>query len=189
MEMGGKMDWIGQRMVKRNRIRTLLLGTLMAAMCLMTSVAGMGQTASGGDTVLTAAEATKLLPASVFFRGQSATTQLRNSGGVKFADGMFVLAMLVDTSGYASDVQQKYQAYFITEEAIKIEGHELPAGIYGVGFLPGDKFLVMDVGAHELFTVSSHKDEAIKRPMPLKVTAEGGGFRLYTGRSYVGFGK
>ncbi len=151
------MDWIGQRMVKRNRIRTLLLGTLMAAMCLMTSVAGMGQTASGGDTVLTAAEATKLLPASVFFRGQSATTQLRNSGGVKFADGMFVLAMLVDTSGYASDVQQKYQAYFITEEAIKIEGHELPAGIYGVGFL--------------------------------KVTAEGGGFRLYTGRSYVGFGK
>jgi hypothetical protein len=142
-----------------------------------------------GDTVLSAAEATKVLPASVFFRGQSATTQLRNSGGVKFADGMFVLATLVDTSGYSSDVQQKYQAYFIAEEAIKIEGHDLPAGIYGVGFLPGDKFVVLDVGAHDLFTVSSHRDDGLKRPMPLRVTSEKDGFRLYAGRRYVTFSK
>jgi hypothetical protein len=142
-----------------------------------------------GDMVLSAAEATKVLPASVFFRGQSATTQLRNSGGVKFADGMFVLATLVDTSGYSSDVQQKYQAYFIAEEAIKIEGHELPAGVYGVGFLPGDKFVVLDVGAHDLFTVSSHRDEGLKRPMPLRVTGEKDGFRLYAGRGYVTFSK
>ncbi|HEX4321447.1 MAG TPA: hypothetical protein VHZ52_11125 [Acidobacteriaceae bacterium] len=146
-----------------------------------------GQAAQG--TVLNAAEATKLLPASVYFKGQSATTQLRNSGGVKFANGSYVLAVMVDTSGYSSDVQQKYQAYFITEEPIKIEGHDLPAGIYGVGFVPGDKFVVLDVGAHDLFFVGSHKDEAMKRPMPLKVVAEGGGFRLYAGRNFVSFAK
>ena len=88
-----------------------------------------GYAQAAQDTVLNAAEATKLLPASVYFKGQSATTQLRNSGGVKFADGSYVLATLVDTSGYSSDVQQKYQAYFITELQIKIEGHVLPAGI------------------------------------------------------------
>jgi hypothetical protein len=144
---------------------------------------------AGGDTVLSAADATKVLPATVFFRGQSATTQLRNSGGVKFADGFFVLSVLVDTSGYSSDVQQKYQAYFITEVPIKIEGHSLPAGIYGVGFVAEDKFVVLDVGAHDLFTVSSHTDAELKRPMPLKVTAAKEGFRLLEGRRYVTFAR
>jgi hypothetical protein len=46
--------------------------------------------AQGGATVLKPAEVEKLLPASVFYRGQAANTQLRNSGGVKFADGYFV---------------------------------------------------------------------------------------------------
>jgi hypothetical protein len=147
--------------------------------------ARVAQAQAGADTVLPAAEATKLLPSSVYFKGQSATTQLRNSGGVKFADGAFVLATLVDTSGYSSDVQQKYQAYFITEVPIKIEGHELVAGIYGVGFVGGDKFVVLDVGAHDLFTVDSHTDAELKRPMPLKVTAANGGFRLYEGRRFV----
>jgi hypothetical protein len=143
--------------------------------------------AKNETTVLSAAEATRLLPASVFFRGQSATTQLRNSGGVKFADGMMVLAMMVDTSGYSSDVSAKYQAYFITEVPIKIEGHDLPAGIYGIGFIPEDKFVVLDVGAHDLFTVTSQADAEIKRPMPLKVAAVDGGFRLYEGRKFITF--
>jgi hypothetical protein len=142
-----------------------------------------------GGTVLTVAETTKLLPEKVYFKGQSATTQLRNSGGVKFGDGQFVLATMVDTSGYSSDVSQKYQAYLIAETAVKIEGHDLPAGVYGVGFVADGKFVVMDVGAHDLFTVGSHKDEEMKRPTPLKVTAEGSGFRLYAGRNYVGFGR
>ena len=151
------------------------------------AVSAMGQAAGG--TVLAAADTGKLLPASVWFKGQTATTQLRNSGGVKFADGAYVLSVLVDTSGYSSDVQDKYQAYFITEIPIRIEGHELAPGAYGIGFIAGDKFNVLDVGAHELFTVTSHKDAEMKRPMPLKVVADGGSFRLYVGRNYVGFGK
>ena len=161
------------------------IGLALMAMAATMSVAALAQ----ADSVLTAAETTKMLPASVWFKGQSATTQLRNSGGVKFADGMFVLATLVDTSGYSTDVQEKYQAYFISEVPIKIEGHDLAPGIYGVGFIAGDKFNVLDVGGHELFTVSSHKDAELKRPMPLKVVAAEGGFRLYAGRNFVGFAK
>jgi hypothetical protein len=176
--------------MKENGMRKGFGMWMLAAAVMVAGAMGLAQSASAQDgTVLSAAESTKLLPASVFFRGQSATTQLRNSGGVKFGDGMFVLATLVDTSGYSTDVQQKYQAYFITEVAIKIEGHDLPAGIYGVGFVGGDKFNVLDVGAHELFTVGSHTDAELKRPMPLKVTAAAGGFRLYAGRKYVAFGK
>jgi hypothetical protein len=96
----------------------------------------------------------------------------------------------VDTSGYSSDVQAKYQAYFITEGALKIGGHDLPAGIYGVGFIGDNKFVVTDVGAHDVLTVDSANDDGMKRPRPLQVTAnDGGGFRLYAGRRYVTFSK
>ncbi len=160
---------------------------IVAAVLLLATATSAVAQSSG--SVLTVAETTKLLPASVFFRGQSATTQLRNSGGVKFGDGMFVLATLVDTSGYSSDVQSKYQAYFITEVPIKIEGHDLAAGIYGIGFIPGQKFIVLDVGAHDLFTVASHNDADLKRPTPLKIVADGSSFRLYEGRNYVDFSR
>jgi hypothetical protein len=168
------------------------LAVLIAAGLVVTGVQGAARSSeaqAAGDTVLSAAEMSKLLPASVYFKGQSATTQVRNSGGVKFADGTYALAVMVDTSGYSSEVAQKYQAYFVTETPIKIEGHDLPAGVYGVGFIAENKFVVLDVGAHDLFTVSSHKDEELKRPTPLKILAEGGGFRLYAGRNYVGFAR
>jgi hypothetical protein len=171
------------RVLFKLRAKALVIATAALVLAATSAVA------QNGGAVLTVAETTKLLPASVFFRGQSATTQLRNSGGVKFSDGMFVLATLVDTSGYSSDVSQKYQAYFITEVPIKIEGHDLAAGIYGIGFIPGQKFIVLDVGAHDLFTVASHSDADMKRPTPLKIVADGSNFRLYEGRNYIDFSR
>ncbi|MGB6742369.1 MAG: hypothetical protein WBE38_01845 [Terracidiphilus sp.] len=141
---------------------------------------------AGSDTVLKAADVQKLLPASVFYDGQPANTQLRNSGGVKFADGHFVLAALVDNGGYSTGVAAKYQAYFVAEEPIQIGGQSLPAGVYGAGFIADNKFVVTDVGAHEVFTVNSSNDADMKRPMPLEFTTDpAGGYRLYCGRKYV----
>lgn len=138
------------------------------------------------DTVLKAEDAKKLLPAAVYYKAQSAPTQLRNSGGVKFSDGYYLLATLVDTSGYSSDVASKYQAYFISEVPVKIGGQSLPAGVYGVGFIADNKFVVTDVGAHDVLTVSYATDDEVKRPVPLQITSDpAGGFRLYSGRKYV----
>jgi len=164
---------------------------LMAAAVVAAAVmaAPMSMKAQGGDTVLKPADTQKLLPEKVFYRGQSATTQVRNSGGVKFADGFYVLATLVDTSGYSTDLQSKYQAWFVTEIPIKIAGKSLPAGVYCVGFV-GGKFLVTDVGAHDVLSVSSGEDAELKRPMPLQVVADpAGGFRLYALRHYVVFSR
>jgi hypothetical protein len=142
-----------------------------------------------GDTVLKPADMQRLVPTSVYYRGQQAPTELRNSGGVKFADGFFVLATPVDTSGYSTGVQAKYQDYFITEVPLKIGGKSLAAGIYGVGFI-GDKFLVTDVGAHDLLIVPTTDDALMKHPMPLQVTVDpDGGYRLYAGRKYVNFSR
>lgn len=163
---------------------------ILAVMTLGLFGVGTRAQAPAGDAVLTPTETTKLLPATVWFKGQSATTQLRNSGGVKFADGYFVLSTLVDTSGYSSDVAAKYQAYFITEVPIKLGGQSLPPGVYGIGFIADDKLVVTDVGAHEIATVSTSTDEGLKRPTPLQVVADpAGGFRLYSGRKYVVFSR
>lgn len=150
--------------------------------------APLGALAQGGDTILKPADTQKLLPASVYYKAQSAPTQLRNSTGIKFSDGYYVLATMVDTSGYSSDVAAKYQAYFIAEIPLKFGAQSLPAGIYGIGFIGGNKFVVTDVGAHDVFSIGSESDEAIKRPTPLQIMADPtGGFRLYAGRKFVKF--
>src|SRR5208282_1229547 len=111
------------------------------------------------ETVLKAADVgAKLFPDKVFFGGQVATVQLRNAGGIHFSDGAYTLAALVDGSGYSTELRQKYQGYLLSEAAIEIQGHKLPAGAYGFGFLNGGKFVVMDVGAHDIFQGNSSKD-------------------------------
>jgi hypothetical protein len=141
---------------------------------------------AGSEAALKAAEITpRLFPEQVFFRGQVAPVQMRNTGGIRFSNDFFVLAGLVDNSGYSSDIRQKYQAYFITEVALKIGGQKLGPGAYGIGFITGDKFVAMDLGAHDLFQTSSTKDTTMKRPMPLQVVGSGGKYRLYVGRDFV----
>jgi hypothetical protein len=106
---------------------------------------------------------------------------------LKLPDGMLVLCALVDTSGYSTAVQQKYQAYFISEVTLDINGQLLKPGAYGVGFIEGSKFLVMDLGAHDLFMTDGKRDADLKRPMPLQVLADTAPnhYRLYINRNYV----
>ena len=144
------------------------------------------------SAILHPADLAKVVPGSVFFRGQSATTQLRNSGGVRFANGYLMFATLVDISGYSTGIQQKYQAYFITEVPLKIEGHRLAPGAYGAGVVnggPGLHFVIQDLGAHDLFEAPAKHDAALHRPVPLQVMAgsRAGKYRLYFGRNYVEF--
>jgi hypothetical protein len=118
--------------------------------------------------VLTSEDVKSVVPASYFYRGQSASVQMRNSGGIRTKDQKYILAGLVDTSGYASDV----------------EGSELAPGEYGFGFA-GDKFVITDVGANDVLSVDSKRDDGLKRPVPLKIVEDSGAYRLYAGRKYV----
>ena len=137
--------------------------------------------------VLNREQAAAILPPSVFYRGQSASIQGRNSGGLKLPDGKLVLFTLVDTSGYSSSVQETYQAYLLNEIPLMIGGQTLQPGAYGFGFIAGDKMVIMDIGGNQILSVATMHDEALKRPTPLQVLpdAPGGAYRLYLGRSYV----
>ena len=138
-----------------------------------------------GTGVLSADEVAKLLPPAVYFKGQSAPLQLRNAGAVRFSDGAAFFASLVDTSGYSTSVREKYQFYLVTEFPMRVGDHDLPPGAYGAGFLNDGTFVVMDLGAHDLFTGKVQTDAAMRRPRPLQIVADHEEYRLYLGRQFV----
>lgn len=168
----------------------VLFPALILAMAASSVAQEKSTAAPAREGVLKAAEVgDKLFPDKVFFRGQVASVQARNTGGVRYADGFLVLAGLVDNSGYSSGLREKYQGYLITELPLEIGGQTLKPGAYGFGFIEGNKFAVMDVAANDVFQINSMHDADLKRPVPLQFVAgaETGKYRLYKGRDYVEF--
>jgi hypothetical protein len=135
--------------------------------------------------ILTSAELKKAVPSSFFYSGQSAPVQMRNSVGVKNSGGKLVLAGLVDTSGYATSITEKYQGFFITEAKINIEGSSLDVGAYGFGLTKDGKFNVMNMAGTDVLSVGAKTDDKVAHPVPLKLEKEGSDYRLYAGKNYV----
>ena len=162
---------------------TARLGVCGAFLFALVTPAAMAQAPKAG--VLSAEDLKRVVPAAYFFRGQSASVQLRNSAGFSNSDGKLVLAGLVDTSGYAADVQAKYQGFLITEVKLSIDGTELAPGQYGFGFSKANKFLLMDVGANDVLSVSARLEDKLAHPVPLKIVEDGNGYRLYAGKKWV----
>ena len=163
-------------------MRTDLRILVVLALCTIVSSVAAQQAKPGA---LAPDEIKRFAPSSYFFAGQSAPVQLRNTVGFRNAAGKLALMGLVDTSGYASDVQQKYQGFLITEAKLSIEGSELQPGQYGFGFSKDGKFVVMNVAADNLLSVSSTMDDKLTHPVPLKVVEDSGGYKLYAGKKYV----
>lgn len=142
-------------------------------------------TAQERATVLTGNELTRVVPTGFYFQGLSAPTQMRNAAAARFGTDRFVIAGLVDTSGYSADIREKYVGFLITDSAIKLNGESLPAGAYGFGFATEGKMTIMDLAGKDLLSVAITNDTALRRPRPLMMTADQGGVRLYNGRNYV----
>lgn len=136
-------------------------------------------------TVLNEKDSARVVPTSFYFEGQSAPTQMRNSAAARFGPKRYVIAGLVDTSGYSSGVREKYQGFLITDSPIAIGGKQLGIGAYGFGFTDDAKFNVFDVGGNLVLSTSAAKDATKKRPRPLMMEIEGGELRLYAGRNYT----
>ena len=134
--------------------------------------------------ILTADQVKKIAPASFFFSGQSAAVQGRNTAGLKNSGGKVVLAGLVDTTGYATAIAEKFQGFLITETKLSFDGATLEPGAYGFGFREG-KFTVMNVAGTDVFSTASKNDDQLKHPVPLKFEKDSAGYRLYAGRQYV----
>jgi len=160
------------------KLRFAAFGTVLAVLL----ASALAQKAA--PHLLSADELKKAVPAECYFFGQKAPTQMRNSAGFQLANGKITLAALVDSSGYSSDVQQKYQGLLITESKLSIGGSDLPPGEYGFGFVTG-KFVVMNVANEDLLSSAYQTDAELKRPVPLKMADDGVGYKLYAGRKWI----
>ena len=136
-------------------------------------------------TVLAGADLSRVVPPGFYFQGLTAPTQMRNSAAARFGANRYVIASLVDTSGYAADVRARYEGFLITDSAITINGSELGVGAYGFGFSNDGKLNVLDLAGKEILSVSTTKDTQMKRPRPLMMIKSGNRIRLYSGKDYA----
>jgi len=159
--------------------RLVILGSLIL------SLIGLAAAQQAVKHILSADELKKAVPTEYFYRGQKAPVQLRNAVGFQLADGKMMLAALVDASGYSTAIQQKYQGMLVTEVKLNISGSSLPPGQYGFGFAADDKFVVMDVANNDVLSASYQTDAALQHAVPLKLVADGDGYKLYAGKKWI----
>lgn len=140
---------------------------------------------SSNYEILSDSALTKIVPASFYFAGQSAETQMRNASAARIGKNRFVIAALVDTSGYSTEISGKYEGFFITDSPVTIGNKMLGTGAYGFGFSSDGKINFFDLSSRQILSVATAKDAEMKRPRPLMMTSEAKGIRLYKGKSYV----
>ena len=131
---------------------------------------------------LSKTELAQLVPTNYFFAGQTATTQVRNAGGVRFEDGKLLLLALVDNSGYSTGVAQKYQGLLITEVVLEVNGKTVPPGSYGFGLPSPDHVGILDINGSEIAGDSATAAAGSERAVPLHVMVS-------TGKIVVNIGK
>jgi hypothetical protein len=161
------------------------LALLLAAAVIAAPATTVGGARQDAPVVLTGAQLTLVVPPGFYFEGQSAPTQTRNAAAARFGEKRHVIAGMVDTSGYSSDIRAKYEGFFITDSDVTVGGQQLGAGAYGFGFTDDNKFNLFDVGGRRVLSVGTTSDRVLRRPRPLMMTTTAGELRLYSGRSYV----
>src|SRR6478672_3440554 len=109
--------------------------------------------AQNASVVLTDKDAAVVIPTSFYFAGQSAPTQMRNAAAAKLAKDRFVIAGLVDTSGYSTEISGKYEGFLITDSPVRIGDKQLGTGAYGFGFSQDGKLNIFDLSAKKILSV------------------------------------
>jgi hypothetical protein len=164
-----------------SRTQRLSVFVVCAALCL-SAITVLAQDA---PVILTGAQLAHVVPPGFYYVGQSAPTQMRNSAAARFGANRYVVAGLVDTSGYSADVRATYEGFLITDSSVRVQDSELNVGAYGFGFTDDGKLNIYDVGGHPVLTVTTERDAQLRRPRPLMMQKAAASVRLYSGRNYV----
>jgi hypothetical protein len=166
------------KIIRRKALHLGVAATLTFLLCASAA-------AQNTSEVLNDKDAAVVIPTSFYFAGQSAPTQIRNAVAAKLAKDRFVIAGLVDTSGYSTEISGKYEGFLITDSPINIGDKELGTGAYGFGFSQDGKLNIFDISAKQILSVNTRSDADMKRPRPLQMVFNAGSIRLYKGKNYV----
>lgn len=132
----------------------------------------------------------KAVPGDFYLEGNRIPVEKRNAVLLKTAKGSRVVVGLIDTTGYSSQIKQKYTGMLITETRISVCRKKLRVGSYGFGLDRPDaassadaSFKIYNQAGEKLGACAAKKDESVKQPKPLSVTADNSGpAKLYLGK-------
>jgi hypothetical protein len=133
------------------------------------------------------------LPKDFYLEGNAIPTAKRNAAMVTSPSGARAVFSLLDTTGYSSNIVEKYIGMIITEGDLSICGQKVTVGSYGFGWAqsprgedkPGTFSLYNQAGA-KLAECSTPRDADLKIPRPLQVVVKTDGTAtLYHGRNSV----
>jgi len=149
--------------------------------------------AQGDFEQVTGNDFEKALPKDFYLEGNAIPTQPRNAAMVKTPVGARVIFALMDTTGYSSQIQQKYIGMLITEGRLLICARQVRVGSYGFGLekpaATSDedaKFLLYNQAGRKVAECAAKKDNALAQPTPLQVVVKKGEpLRLYLGRYWL----
>jgi hypothetical protein len=164
-------------------VASLLLGVLMASPA----------SAQGVFKVEKGEAFNKVVPKDFVLEENAIPTEKRNSVLALTPSGGRLITGLLDTSGYSSQVQEKYMGMLIAEGSLTVCGHEVGTGSYGFGLARSaagaqghaSKFMLYNQAGKKVAECTANWDAKIKSPRPLQIIVGGATARLYLGRTWV----
>lgn len=149
--------------------------------------------AQGAFELVTGKAFDSAMPKDFYLEGNAIPTQKRNAALLKTPAGARVLFALIDTTGYSSQIQQKYEGMVISEGKFSLCGVMVGVGSYGFGRTKpaatsneDAKFFLYNQAGEKIGECAAKKDAQIKQPNPLHVVVgKGQPARLYLGRYWL----
>jgi len=131
------------------------------------------------------------VPKDFYLEGNAIPTEKRNAVLLKTPGGKRVVVALIDTTGYSSQIQQKYIGMVIAEGTLSVCGQKVTVGSYGFGLdkpaPPSDAdatFHLYNQAGRKLFDCAAKKDTTATQAQPLQVTTSGGA-KLVLGKYWL----
>jgi hypothetical protein len=133
------------------------------------------------------------IPNDFYLEGNRIPVEKRNAVLLKTPGGARLIFALVDTTGYSSQIKQKYIGMVISEGSVSVCNLPLTVGSYGFGLekpattSSGEaKFFLYNQAGEKVGDCAAKKDSAVKQPKPLNIVlSKEGGARLYLGRYFL----
>jgi hypothetical protein len=174
--------------------RKLTIGSIVLIFMALAVGADLAYAQKGFQAV-TGKELDKAIPKDFYLEGNSIPTEKRNAALLITPAGHRLVVALIDTTGYSSQVQEKYMGMLINEGPVVVCGKQLGVGSFGMGMkMPPQQsnadadFFLYDQAGRKVTQCSVKKDEKLQHPTPLQVVLEGEKTALlYLGRYAVAF--
>jgi hypothetical protein len=174
------------------KTRMMMAGVTLIGLVLFAAPAW----SQGGFRLETGKAFDSAVPKDFYLEGNAIPVEKRNSVLALTPSGARLVAGLIDTTGYSSEVQQKYIGMIISEGSLDVCGKRVGLGSFGFGLSKAAaasgrqegpaKFHLYNQAGHEVASCGAPWDAKAEHPRPLDlVPGSGGSARLYLGRNWV----